>query len=48
MRKKPDPETDERRSIRDEMRARERTEQASAEERAIDAAVKNSIKLHGA
>jgi len=48
MRKKRDPETDERRTHRLERDARERKEDSSAEERAMDAAVKRSIKLHGA
>lgn len=48
MRKKREPETDEHRSIRGEYEAEQRKEQASAEDRALDAAVRKSIKLHGA
>ena len=48
MRKNPDPGMDERRTARAETRARERTDEAAAEEKALDAAVRNSIRLHGA
>lgn len=48
MRKKRDPESDEHRTDRLEKDARERNEQESADDRAVDAAVKRSIKLHGA
>jgi hypothetical protein len=47
MRKKREPETDEHRSERAEGEAQERIEQASAEERALDAAVRRSIKQYG-
>jgi hypothetical protein len=47
MRKKRDPESGEHRSERLEKRAQERIEQASVEDKAIDAAVRQSIKLFG-
>jgi len=48
MRKKRDPETSEHRHQRLEAQARERTEQAVAEQNALDAAVRRSIQLYGA
>jgi hypothetical protein len=48
MRKKRDPETAEHRNERVEREARQRIEQASADEKALDAAVRQSIKLYGA
>jgi hypothetical protein len=47
MRKKRDPESQEHRHERLERDARERIEQASAEANALDAAVRQSIKLYG-
>jgi hypothetical protein len=46
-RKKRDPETAEHRHDRLEREARERTEQASADDKALDAAIRQSIKLYG-
>jgi hypothetical protein len=48
MRKKRDPETAPERDERLERHARLRTDEASAEDKAIDAAIRRSIKLHGA
>lgn len=48
MRKKRDPESDERRSHRLEANAQDRREQAAAEDKAVDAAVRRSIERHGA
>ena len=48
MRMKREPETDEQRSKRAELRAEERNERSFAEDKALDAAVRKSIKLHGA
>ena len=48
MRKKREPENDEQRGERLGNHARVQIEQASAEERALDAAVRQSIKLYGA
>jgi hypothetical protein len=48
MRKKRDPESEEQRSGRLEKNAHDRIEQASAEDKALDAAVRRSIKLYGA
>ena len=48
MRKKRDPETQSDRSDRLEKIARARLEQASAEEQALDAAVRRSIRQYGA
>ena len=48
MRKKRDPENDKQRCDRLEQSAHNRIEQASAEDNALDAAVRLSIKLHGA
>jgi hypothetical protein len=42
------PVTDEIDRMRIERTTRERKEQSSAEDKALDAAVRNSIKLHGA
>jgi hypothetical protein len=47
MRKKRDLETDEQRTKRAARHARERIETASAEDRALDAAVRRSIHQHG-
>lgn len=47
MRKKREPESDQQRSDRADRHDREKIEQDSAEDRAIDAAIKNSIKQHG-
>lgn len=48
MRKQRDQQSDERRCERLERIAQDRKDEASAEGRAMDAAVKRSIKLHGA
>lgn len=48
MRMKREPETDEQRSMRAERHAEERKEQSYAEDKALDAAVRKSIRLHGA
>jgi hypothetical protein len=48
MRMTRKPETDEQRSMRAEILSRQRKEESSAEDKALDAAVRNSIKLHGA
>ena len=48
MRIKLAPLTDELDRARSERDAKERNEQSSAEDKALDAAVRNSIKLHGA
>jgi hypothetical protein len=48
MRKKRRPESDEQRSERLRVGARERIDQARADDEAVDAAVRNSIRLHGA
>ena len=48
MPRKSEPETDERRTERTELQARLRVEQKLAEEQALDAAVRRSIKQHGA
>jgi hypothetical protein len=48
MRRKRDPESDEHRSYRLQMNAQHRREQVSAEDEALDAAVRRSIKQHGA
>lgn len=48
MRKTDEAETDGRRAEREERRVRERKQQAAAEESALDAAVRKSIKQHGA
>jgi hypothetical protein len=47
MRKKRELETDQDRSDRATRRAQERTDDASAEDKAIDAAVRKSIQQHG-
>lgn len=46
-RKKREPETAEHRHERVEREARERTARASADDKALDAAVRQSIKLFG-
>jgi hypothetical protein len=48
MRTTRDPETDEQRTAREAHEAREREERISAENKALDAAVRRSINLHGA
>lgn len=48
MRRKTAPETDELREIRIKMELRERRKGDAAEDTALDAAVRKSIKLHGA
>jgi hypothetical protein len=48
MRKKRDPETDEQRDARLKKQALNRSEDAVAEDKAVDAMIKRSIDLHGA
>jgi hypothetical protein len=48
MRRRRDPESDEHRSYRLQMNAQRRRKQASAEGKALDAAVRRSIKQYGA
>jgi hypothetical protein len=48
LRKKRDQESDEKRSERSGIKAQQRIDQASAEDEAVHAMVKQSIKLHGA
>jgi hypothetical protein len=48
MPKKRRPESDPKRSERLEQEALTRIENSAAEERSIDAAVRRSMKLHGA
>jgi hypothetical protein len=48
MRKKREQESDGRRSDRLEKNAQNRSEQASADDNALDEAVRISIRLHGA
>jgi hypothetical protein len=48
MRKKRDPESDQQRNDRLGKNAQDRKDQASAEDKAMDAAVKRSIKQFGA
>jgi hypothetical protein len=48
MPKTRDQENDEQRNERLEKKAHDRIEEASAQENALDAAVRLSIKLHGA
>jgi hypothetical protein len=48
MRTTRDPETDKERSARTERLSRQRREDSFAEDKALDAAVRKSIKLHGA
>jgi hypothetical protein len=48
MRTTRDPETDEQRIARERSEAREREQRISEESRALDAAVRRSINLHGA
>ena len=45
---KREPETDEQRSRRAELRAEERKERSFVEDKALDAAVRKSINLYGA
>ena len=47
MRKKREPESDDHRSERIEEEARQRIEQAAADEQTVDAAVRRSIELYG-
>lgn len=47
MRKKREPESEEYLAGRAARRAQERIDGASAEDRALDAAVRDSIKQHG-
>jgi hypothetical protein len=47
MRKKRSPETEEQRNERIENEAQRRSDDVAAEDNAIDAMVKRSIKLHG-
>jgi|tagenome__1003787_1003787.scaffolds.fasta_scaffold20962265_2 hypothetical protein len=46
-RKTRNPETEREHSERLEQQARERVENASAEDKALDAAVRRSIEVHG-
>jgi hypothetical protein len=46
-RKKLKPETEQDRSQRIEDQARERSERAAAEDKALDATVRRSIEVHG-
>ena len=48
MRKKRDPENQEQRNERLEGRAQDRAVEILAEDKALDAAVRRSIALHGA
>jgi hypothetical protein len=48
MRRKIEPESDEHRIERIDKEDRRRIEQAAAEEKALDAAVRRSIKTYGA
>jgi hypothetical protein len=48
MRTTRDPETDEQRTAREAQEAREREHRMADESRALDAAVRRSINLHGA
>lgn len=48
MRRKTAPETDELRDLRMKMQLRERRKDDAAKDTALDAAVRKSIKLHGA
>jgi hypothetical protein len=48
MRMKHESETDEQRIMRAERKAEKRKERSSAEDKELDAAVRNSIKLYGA
>lgn len=48
MRKKREPESDEDRSDRLQKNAEDRREQAAAEDKALDIAVRRSIKEYGA
>jgi hypothetical protein len=48
MRKKREIESDDRRVARLNREAEHRSEQALAEEKSVDAAIRRSIKLHGA
>jgi len=47
MPKKRDPESDEHRSERAVRQAKERIRQSAAEDQALDAAVRRSIRQHG-
>jgi len=48
MRKKRQPESSKSRSDRLEKSIQDRKDEASAEDKALDAAVRNSIMFHGA
>jgi hypothetical protein len=48
MRKKREIESDDRRVARLDREVEQRNEQALAEEKSVDAAIRRSIKLHGA
>ena len=48
MRKKREIESDDRRVARLDREVEQRNEQALAEEKSLDAAIRRSIKLHGA
>jgi hypothetical protein len=48
MRNKRDPESGEQQQERTEHDARRRLDQAAAEDKAVDAAIRESIKRHGA
>ena len=48
MRKKREPESDEHRAERTGKEALKRIDEVAAEEKLIDAAIRQSIKLHGA
>ena len=48
MRKQREPETHEERARRHELEQKLRSKHASAEERELDAAVRQSIERHGA
>lgn len=47
MRRKSEPESDELRELRAEKELRERRMNDAAEDNALDAAVRKSIKVHG-
>ena len=47
MRTRREPETPEEQAAREQRQARQRNERVSADDRALDAAVKQSIKLYG-
>jgi hypothetical protein len=47
MRKPQFPETDEQRSVREDSEAQRRRDDLAAEDRTLDAMVRQSIKQHG-